>query len=376
MAVSHYYFFTGGTRTVMKEFSQKLIKKRHQVDILTVNVSERGEPLWKKEISDNGQSKIIRWPACKPFVRIKYLNRLFPRIFNSIFFLKWGLRKVLKDYDIIQFFDVNDLTFPLFFFFTKKPKIFVCATLAERFNLYQNSPIPRFILTKSCSLYFASNQNTARILKELGVDESKIKNIPYSVDVEKYTTALEKKKDNIILFIGAFEERKGIHILLDSLWYLKNKVELVMAGPIRDSKYFNNIQKHFEGINKKGFHKITYLSVVDEKELIDLYQKAAIFICPSISEEFGIVIIEAFACGTPVIASKIGGISYVVKHFENGILVNHEDPVELSEEIDMLLNNIDMRNTMGKMAREYVVENFSSEKVASRIENVFLNVKN
>lgn len=376
MIVSHYYFMTGGTRTVMKEFSQKLIKKGHQVDILTANVNDRGEPLWEKDIIEDGESKVTKWPACKPFSKIKYLNRLFPRLFNSIFFLKWGIKKIIREYDLIQFFDVNDLSFPLFLFFTKKPKIFVCATLAERFNLYQKNSISRFILTRSCDLYFASNQNTVRILLELGVDESKVNNIPYGVDVGKFTPAPLKKKDNLILFVGAFEERKGIHILLDSLWYLKKRIELVMAGPIRDVKYFKKIQRYLDGINKKGFHSIKYLRQVDDKELVDLYQKATIFVCPSIMEEFGIVIIEALACGTPVVASKIGGIPYVVKQFENGILVDNEDPLELSEKINLLLNDGEMRNRMATNGREYVLEKFSSVKIADRIEDILLNIEN
>src|SRR3990170_343981 len=133
MVVSYFYNLVGGTQTLVREITRELIKRGHQVDILTVNLDKNYRPLWKKEIINENGSKIIRWPSRRPFGNIEYLNRIYHKFFNSVFILKFGLGKIVKCYDLIQFYDVNDLSFPLFLIANNTKKTFLCATLSERF---------------------------------------------------------------------------------------------------------------------------------------------------------------------------------------------------------------------------------------------------
>jgi glycosyltransferase involved in cell wall biosynthesis len=126
-----------------------------------------------------------------------------------------------------------------------------------------------------------------------------------------------------------------------------------------------------ESENAKGKHEITYLGRVNQAQLIECYQEASIFVLPSVFEPFGIVLLEALSCATPVVATYTGGIPEVVKDGENGILVHVNDHLELAKAIQRLLDNKDERLSMGQAGRRYVVENFSLEHNTKRLSDIY-----
>jgi len=112
--------------------------------------------------------------------------------------------------------------------------------------------------------------------------------------------------------------------------------------------------------------------------LIPLYSQAAVFICPSVYEPFGIINLEAMACGTPVVASSVGGIPEVVVHDKTGLLVPFESSGQedaepkhperfardLAAAIDTLMRSPERRIDMGAAARRRVEERFSWRSIA------------
>jgi starch synthase len=118
--------------------------------------------------------------------------------------------------------------------------------------------------------------------------------------------------------------------------------------------------------------------MVPAEFLIPLYSQAAVYICPSVYEPFGIINLEAMACGTPVVASAVGGIPEVVVHDKTGLLVpfepsDQEDaepkhPVRfaqgLAAAIDTLMRSPERRMDMGAAARRRVEEHFSWRSIA------------
>jgi glycosyltransferase involved in cell wall biosynthesis len=128
-------------------------------------------------------------------------------------------------------------------------------------------------------------------------------------------------------------------------------------------------------------HPIIWIQEMLPKEkVINLYTHAAIFVCPSIYEPFGIINLEAMACETPVVASAVGGIPEVVEHGETGLLVPPEviSPTEvqprhpeqfardLAAAVNTLLDNAELRATMARTARRRVEEHFSWRSIARR----------
>ena len=129
--------------------------------------------------------------------------------------------------------------------------------------------------------------------------------------------------------------------------------------------------------------------MVDKKTVIELYSHAAVFCCPSIYEPFGIINLEAMACGTPVVASAVGGIKEVVVDQETGFLVPleqmKESPFEplnpekfsrdLAGKINQLMNDRRLREKFGKAGRKRVEEKFSWSTIAQKTKALYETLK-
>ena len=96
-----------------------------------------------------------------------------------------------------------------------------------------------------------------------------------------------------------------------------------------------------------------------------------IFVLPSLREGLGLAILEAMACGKPVIATNVGGIPEVVKDGENGILVSPKDPEALYRAMNELLDDREKREKMGRIGKRVCEESFSSNAMIEKIENLY-----
>ncbi len=139
---------------------------------------------------------------------------------------------------------------------------------------------------------------------------------------------------------------------------LRAKVKLVIAGKIRDKEYFNEHVKPF--IDGK---QITYLGEIGFEEKVKLYQGARAFIFPTIwPEPFGLVAIEALACGTPVIGWRSGGVPEIVEHGKNGFLVSS---------VDQIVQAIKKHGTIERSAvRKSFEKKFTSDIMVKNYESV------
>ena len=122
-------------------------------------------------------------------------------------------------------------------------------------------------------------------------------------------------------------------------------------------------------------------------ELIQLYSNASVFCCPSIYEPFGIINLEAMACGTPVVGSKVGGIKEIIKHGETGFLVELEQDKDMFEavfpekyakdlafSINLIINDKSLREKMASAGRRTVEQEYSWNSVANRVHNLYKEV--
>ena len=217
----------------------------------------------------------------------------------------------------------------------------------------------------------------------LGKYQDKIVVIPNGINLGEFDIGYSKEEcrkrlglpldKKILLFLGYLAPYKGPDVLVKAMSEIIKHVpdaELVFAGKgvMREElEMLSNVL----GIEKN----VGFVGFVDD-DLKALYYKAAdIFCLPSTmsTESFGIVNLEAMACGVPIVASKIGGVPDVVKDGENGLLVQPRDSEVLADAIIYLLENEDIRGKMGKNGREKVV-NYSLERIAEETENVYYEV--
>jgi D-inositol-3-phosphate glycosyltransferase len=115
---------------------------------------------------------------------------------------------------------------------------------------------------------------------------------------------------------------------------------------------------------------VVFLGKRDQDKLPYYYSAAALVVMPSHYESFGMVALEAMACGTPVIASEVGGLAYLVKDGETGFTIPDGEPEELCEKISWLLNDPHLQQTMSQRAVEYA-QDYAWEKIAAQIVEVY-----
>jgi glycosyltransferase involved in cell wall biosynthesis len=216
---------------------------------------------------------------------------------------------------------------------------------------------------------------------------SPVNTIPPGVDLERFkpernipdfrkTVGLREK--SVILFsLGNFIERKGFTYLIDAMSILVSTkgltdVQLMMGGKgvLRDAL--------IEKVKELGLEEyVVFLDFIRDEDMPTYHTEADIFILPSVIDErgdtegLGVVMIEANACGTPCVASRVGGIVDVIEHGVNGYLVEEKNPEDLAEKIEMLVKDPEKRKEMGQKGREVAAEKFDWNTSARNIKDVY-----
>jgi len=185
-----------------------------------------------------------------------------------------------------------------------------------------------------------------------------------------------------VLLVARMTRQKGISHFLRMAARLRTPVQIVLcAGAPDTAAVREETAARVEDLRRSSPHRVLWEEEsVSPEHLPVLYSHAAVFVCPSVYEPFGIINLEAMACGTPVVASSVGGIPDAVVHGETGFLVGFEpagpsdpepaDPErfagELAEAVDRLLERPDVRSAMAEKARRRVEDRFSWPAVAGR----------
>jgi glycosyltransferase involved in cell wall biosynthesis len=363
MITPSYYPIKGGAEAVIRNLSIKLNEIGVHTDVMTFNMNRTWDSFWQAKIERIDSIKVFKIPALNWFPMTHS-----DRITLGINLIPGRFRAFLKNYDILHFHG-GDLTFPLFSCSIKKPKIFHLHALSSDF--YKRYFLSRLIFKHIADVYISISQLMSKELVELGIPQDKIRYIPNGVDVKIFRPS-GKKEDNLVLFVGRITFAKGLHILLESLDYLRKPTHLVIIGPTDwDAEYFCKMLKRIDRENKKGPHKITYLGAQDQQIIKKWYQRAAIFVLPSFREAFPVVNLEALACETPVIATNVGGIPDVIRDKENGIIVPQNNAHRLAEAIQCLLDNEDVRIKFGREGRKLIMKHFSSEIIGKKLCQIY-----
>lgn len=192
-------------------------------------------------------------------------------------------------------------------------------------------------IAKQGAYFRVVNQNIAHQLVKFGASEKKIRTL-YSVylDLDLYCPlAIEKEYD--VLFIARLATNKGILLLLDAIRLAKQKYPDISLAIRGDGNLKGDIEQYIETHSLQK--NVLFLPrVEDSSQMPELYNKAKMLVCASTVEGNPRVTIEAMACGTPVVSTRVGIMPEVIQNGENGLLVDW-DSGEIASAIQQLLDD-------------------------------------
>ena len=354
----------GGTETHLKELAYRLSRRGHRVDILTREGRELGDPelpirVWR--VSKNWRES--------PF---SYEDVMRVLLHTSIFLLKSFLRLLLLKLRGIEY-DVVSTHFVTEAFLMRVirrvfcwPYIFVLegyTDLEAREARHANLQIA---ISQDEVEKCSRNYGYKPLLIPVGVDTGRFNS---SVDGTEIRKRYAKDTEKLILTVCRLEPRKDIPTLVSAAEIVSIKdpsIKFVIVG---------------EGISRKGIEKmvrelsltdkVMFAGEVSDEELPMYYRACDLFVLPTLYEGFGIVFLEAMACGVPIVSTNVGAISEVVG--DCGVLIPPQCPEILAEKILEIIENGELRKKLVMRGTEQVKE-YDWDRLILKYEKAYQSV--
>lgn len=236
-----------------------------------------------------------------------------------------------------------------------------------------------------------SQETRLDVLRLFDVDPARVHVIPNGIDTDEYqpATAVDALQRHgvpedlpYVLFVGRITRQKGIIHLVHAIEHLDPGIGVVLCAGAPDTEEIGReMEQGVAQVQRRREHVYWIREMVPKPDAIQLYSHAQVFCCPSIYEPFGIINLEAMACGTPVVASAVGGIKEVVQHETTGLLVPFEqetappfeasDPArfarDLAGAINRLMADEPLQRRMGQAGRSRAAEVYSWRAIARQV---------
>lgn len=206
----------------------------------------------------------------------------------------------------------------------------------------------------------------------------KTRTIPGGVNMEDFDgthseilAKIDKKYNltgkKVVLFTGRLTIHKGVEYLIKAAQKIDGEILILGDGPERA-----NLEGLIKKCKVKNVRILGYMKPSEGIKYREFYKRADVYVAPSVWDEpLGLVILEAMAAGTPVIVTRKGGITSIVKDGQNGFLVRARSSQEIADKVNVLLSDDKLRMAMAKRARTTIEEKFAWEVVALRFEKIY-----
>lgn len=390
---------TGGAKRVIYEHAKALFEKGHRIDIYTL--TDLKEDFLSSEPFANERFKFeYRWfnPTLQLTGLTEYI-KFFSKLIN-LFRLKRVSRKAAKridqgGYDFIYVHKCRYTFSPYVLRYLKNtPSIFFCQEPPR--EIYEPHPPRAYRDHKNFRLrlwnlyYGPINWLWEKVLKE--ADRRNVQsaslllaNSYYSreaffkvywasakvcylgVDLERFRPDPSASKENMVISVGGYTSVKGFDFLIEALSLIEQpkRPRLVIVG---DRTYLPEKQ-YLEGLAKEKTVGYQFLERASEEELVKQYNKARLLVYTPIMEPFGLVVLEAMACGLPVVGVKEGGLRESIVDGETGLLVDR-DKREFAKAVERLLSDKDLSSRLGENGRRQVQEKWTWQKSIEGLERI------
>jgi glycosyltransferase involved in cell wall biosynthesis len=197
--------------------------------------------------------------------------------------------------------------------------------------------------------------------------------IPNGVDVDRFENfrkcdTLEKKNIVTVLWVGVFRPEKGVQYLIEAIKYIiavNKNVNLLLIG-------YGSEENQLRGLVKELSLEeyVHFIGKVSNDRIPEYMATSDVFVLPSLSEGFPVVILEAMAAGLPIVASWVEGLPEIIKEGENGFLVSPRNSHEIAEKVLLLIQNDSLRDKICKNNKNKSLS-FSWDNIILEIEKVY-----
>jgi len=241
----------------------------------------------------------------------------------------------------------------------------------------------RLVLGDADRIVASTLAEEAQLLWLYNADVEKISIIPPGVDTSHFYPIPEDEAkeyvgiqpcERLLLFVGRIEPLKGIDTLIEAISLMRQRevvvcLSVIGGSPVPGHEDYQEMARLHALREKAGLlDLVAFLGKRGQDTLPYYYSAADAIVVPSHYESFGMVALEAMACGTPVVASQVGGLAFLVKDGETGFTVPVDDPVSLAERLTQLVENQELRELMGSravdFARDYDWDNIADQIIA------------
>lgn len=369
---------TSGVGSQVQWLAQSLVKAGHSVSVIDLAtngqdsiVEDRGVKIYRM------RSRNLHWFAGKLPLVGKLLALPMREIEYSIAVWR-GIRRAgqTHEIDLIEGTETGALLIPLLC----RHVPLVIRLHGDRYTFHKYTPglrrtldvrlsrvLQRFALRRAKLLVSPSHAHAREVTQELHSDDASIRIIPNCFDPAGIPPSVNGSRDeNTVLYVGRLEQVKGIPLLLEAARLVVQKfpgARFIFAGSSHPTLPKEDVDAMIRSYSLQNH--VEQLGHVSRQGLIRLYRKAALCVVPSHYESFGLVALEAMACGIAVVATRVGGLPEVIKNGSTGLLVPPGDPNDLAGAISELLADPRKRARMGEAGSARARGKYSIEQISS-----------
>ena len=220
--------------------------------------------------------------------------------------------------------------------------------------------------------------STSNVMKE-ETQKYTNKNIevtPFGVDINRFVPGRIEKDEVVIGTIKTLEEKYGIQYLVKAFAQLKDRnpdmnLKLRIGGKGSQEDYLKDLCREL-----KIYDDVTFLGFVNPDDVVKEFQNFDIAVFPSTldSESFGVAAVEAESCGTPIVVSDVGGLMESTKPGVTSLVAKKASVDDLSDKIDMLVKDKELRLKMGAAARKFVEDNYSLDNNFAYVDKLYKEI--
>lgn len=372
-------FECGGPVAVSYNIAKALVKKGHNVTVYTTNtLGAKGEIDRKFEIIDGIHIKRFS----NLYNSMAYRSRLF---FTPTMFFE--IKEEMKSFDIIHMHEYRTFQNIVVHHYARKYKI--PYILQAHGSLPADSPKKRLKQAYDYSCGYKILRHSSKLLaltpkevgqyQNMGITVDKITTIPNGIDLTEFQNLPARGifrnkyglQDNqkLILYLGRIHKIKGLDILIKAFAEMArdlDNIKLVIAGP--DDGYLTELKALITELSIEN--RVVLTGPLYGRDKLEAYIDAEVYVLSSIYETFPVTVLEACACGLPVVVTDRCGIANLVDG-QIGLVIPY-DKEYLGSAILQILSNDQMRRGFAERGRSLVREQFNWSKIAEQVEKIYL----